>query len=327
MKSFNQQKFKVTLLEQGLATVLNDYLQKWTLEIFEKGFGINQAKDFYRRDIIVKCMSGGTGKSTIARFLSFALGFSNYICLDSFPTEKGRQSIIYFLSKFKRQVVIFDLVRATFGRIDPEAIKKKVEAEIQEEIKILDDSQRDKKFLARERYQNQVLEAKKDVLHSSRKRLLCASRSATHLGSIEGQKMGGFIEVFTQGFCIEERYFLKMSLMETPMTILIVNSDEYIKYLSSDYREKAYVLVIDKRNCIPNKIKVKYYQFLNGFVENEIFGHLFDGVSDAIIILSDLGVCSDLLERSPEPLLLSFGPEDKNLDEDVFGEIGVKLID
>ena len=133
--------------------------------------------------------------------------------------------------------------------------------------------------------------------------------------------MGGVIEVFTQGFCIEERYFLKMSLMETPMKILIVNSDEYIKYLSSDYRENAYVLVIDKRNCIPNKIKVKYYQFLNGFVENEIFGHLFDGVSYAIITLSDLGVCSDLLERSPEPLLLSFGLEDKNLDEDVLGEI------
>ena len=125
MKSFNQQKFKVTLLQQSLATVLNDYLPEWTLEIFEKGFGINQAKDVYRRDIIVKCMSGGTGKSTIARLLSFALGFSNYICLDSFPTEKRRQSIIYFLSKFKRQVVIFDLVRATFGRIDPEAIKKK----------------------------------------------------------------------------------------------------------------------------------------------------------------------------------------------------------
>ena len=137
--------------------------------------------------------------------------------LDRFPTEKRRQSIIYFLSKFKRQVVIFDLVRATFGRIDPEAIKKKVEAKIQEEIKILDDSQRDKKFLrkflARERYQNQVLEAKKDISHSSRKRLLCASRSAAHFGSIEGQKMGGFIEVFTQGFCIEERYFLKICLL------------------------------------------------------------------------------------------------------------------
>jgi hypothetical protein len=68
-------------------------------------------------------------------------------------------------------------------------------------------------------------------------------------------------------------------------------------------------------------------------VKNEIFGHVFDGVSDALLTLSDLGVCSDLLERSPEPLLVSFGPEDADLDEDVLNEmntvggIGVKLID
>ena len=181
-------------------------------------------------------------------------------------------------------------------------------------------------------YQKQVLKAKKKILQSIRQRLVYKCRSAAHLGSIEGKKMGTFIENCTQGFSIEERYFLKISLMETPMKILIVNNDEYIKYLISDYRENAYVLVIDKRNCIPNKIKIKYYHFLNGFVENEIFGHVFDGVSNAMITLANLGVCTDLLERSPEPLLLSFGPEDKDLDEDVLSEIntvggmGVKLI-
>ena len=66
--------------------------------------------------------------------------------------------------------------------------------------------------------------------------------------------MGTFIEACTQGFSIEERYFLKISLMETPMKILIVHNDEYIKYLSSDYRENAYVLVIDKKNCIPGSL-------------------------------------------------------------------------
>ena len=130
--------------------------------------------------------------------------------------------------------------------------------------------------------------------------------------------MATFMEVLTQGFCIEERYFVKITLMETPIKVLIVNTDEYIKYLSSDYQENSDVLVIDEKNCIPNKKKVKYYHLLNGFVENEIFGHVFDGVSDAILTLSDLGVCSDLLERSPEPLVFSFGPEDTELDEDVF---------
>lgn len=124
MEHFNQQKFKVTL------SLLNSYLPQWTLEIFENGFGVKQAKDVYRREIILKCISGCTGKSTIARLLSFTLGFSNYVCLSSFPTKKRRQSIIYFLSKFKRQIVIFDLVRATFGRMDTESIKQKVKDEI-----------------------------------------------------------------------------------------------------------------------------------------------------------------------------------------------------
>ena len=119
------------------------------------------------------------GKSTIARLLSFGLGFSNYICLDSFPTEKRSQSIIYFLSKFTRQAVFFDLVRAPFIRTDPEVIKNRVEEEIQNEIKILDDSQRDKKFLAREKYQEEVLKAKKKILQSARKRLVSKSRLVT----------------------------------------------------------------------------------------------------------------------------------------------------
>lgn len=133
--------------------------------------------------------------------------------------------------------------------------------------------------------------------------------------------MGTFIERCTQGFSIEERYFLKITLSETPMRILIVNNDKYIKHMSSDYRKNAYILVIDKKNCIPNKKKVKYYHFLNGFVKNEIFGHVFGGVSNAMLNLADLGVCTDLLERSPEPLTLSFGPEDKDLGEDVMSEI------
>lgn len=305
MKHFSQQKFKVTLLQQSLTNLLNSYLPEWTIEIFENGFGVKKASDVYRRDLILICKSGCTGKSTIARLLSFALGFSNYVCLSSFPTQKRRQSMIYFLSKFKRQVVIFDLVRATFGRIDSEAIKKKVEDEVEEEIKILDDSQRDEMFsqklIARELYQKQVLKRKKKISGSIRQRLVYKCRLAASLGSIEGKKMGTFIEACTQGFSAEERYFIKITLRETPMRRLIVNNKEYMKHMSPDYEKNAYVLVIDEKNCIPNKIGVKYYHLLNGFVRNEIFGHIFDGASNAMIDLADLGVCSDLLERSPKP--------------------------
>ena len=118
MKHFRHQKYKVTLLQQSLTNLLNSCLPKWRIEIFENGFGVKKASDVYRRDLILICKSGCIGKSTIARLLCFALGFSNYVCLSSFPTQKRKQSIIYFLSKFKRQVVIFDIVQTTFGRIN-----------------------------------------------------------------------------------------------------------------------------------------------------------------------------------------------------------------
>ena len=45
-------------------------------------------------------------------------GFRNYISLGSFPTDKRTNSIMYFLFKLKRQVVILDLVRAPFSKTD-----------------------------------------------------------------------------------------------------------------------------------------------------------------------------------------------------------------
>ena len=257
-ESFVQQKFEVTLLQQSLATVLNKYLPEWTFGI---GFGIDKATDTYRRHIILKDVSGGTGKSTIARLLSFALGFSNYISLESFPTEKRRNSMMYFLSKFKRQVVIFDLVRAPFSKTDPKFIAQKVQDDIEKEFKILDDSQRDarflRKFLAPQKYKSQVMKTKREILRVARKRLVSESRYAATLGSVEAEKMATFIEMFRQGCTTEERYFMRMSLIETPIKILIVNTDEYINFLSKDYRENAYVLEITREKCVPNKGKVK----------------------------------------------------------------------
>ena len=145
--SFTKQKFEVTLLQQSLAIVLNEYLPERTIEIFKEGFGLNRASDTYRRHLILKCFSGGTGKSTMARLWAFGLNFRNYISLESFPTEKRRNSIMYFLPKLKRQVVIFDLVRAPFFKTDIRFVKKKVNRDIEKEFKILDDSERDTEFL------------------------------------------------------------------------------------------------------------------------------------------------------------------------------------
>jgi len=94
----------------------------------------------------------------------------------------------------------------------------------------------------------------------------------------------------------------------------------------------ACVIEITKEKCVPNKYKVKYHYLLPGFVENDVFGHIFDGVSRATVSLAHLGVCRDLLQMSSEPLVLTYGPNDAEVDEHILqeistvGGIGVKLI-
>ena len=42
INSFTDQKYEVTLLQQSLATVLNEFLPQWTIELFREGFGIQK---------------------------------------------------------------------------------------------------------------------------------------------------------------------------------------------------------------------------------------------------------------------------------------------
>ena len=104
---------------------MNEFRPQWTLELFRKGFGIEKAIDTYRRKTILIWEYGSTGKSTLARLLAFALGFRNYVSLESVFTEKRRNSLMYFLSKIKRQVVIIDIIRRPFSEISMDFTKKK----------------------------------------------------------------------------------------------------------------------------------------------------------------------------------------------------------
>ena len=190
-------------MQQSLATVLNEYLTEWTIEIFQDGFGINKASDTYRRQLILKCVSGSTGKSTLARLLAFALNFRNYISLESFLTEKRSNSITYFLSKLKRQVVILDLVRAPSSKTDIRFVKKKVKRDIEKEFKILDDSEKDteflKKLLTPQKYKTQVIKTKDQILSLVRKRLVSEVCNAAILSLAEVEKIRTFLEQFIQG--------------------------------------------------------------------------------------------------------------------------------
>ena len=127
--------------------------------------------------------------------------------------------------------------------------------------------------------------------------------------------------MFAQGCTIEERYFFRMSVIDRPIHILILNSTEFFEYLSKDYRDNAYVIEITPDNCVPNTFGVKYHHLLSGFVESDVFGYVFDAVSPPTITLDRLGVCRDLLKISTEPLVLTYGPNDKKVSKDVLKKI------
>ena len=78
--------------------------------------------------------------------------------------------------------------------------------------------------------------------------------------------------------------------------------------------------------------KIKYYHLLRRFVPNDILGHIFDEILFSFINLSKIGVCPDLLQIAFEPIILTYSPNDQELDDEILeemnsvGRIGIKLI-
>ena len=147
---------------------------------------------------------------------------------------------MYFLSKLKRQVVILDLVRRPFSKAGTKFAKKKVNRDIEKEVRVLEKSENDAEFLRKihltpERYNSQVEFQKSEVLGLARKRLASEVRKSSTMGSAESEKTRTFLEMFRQLCTTEERYFFRMSVIDTPMHMLILNNTEFIEYLSHDY--------------------------------------------------------------------------------------------
>ena len=130
----------------------------------------------------------------------------------------------------------------------------------------------------------------------------------------------------------EERYFFRILVLDTPVQVLIINNLEFLRYLPSDYKQNMCVIEIIQENFVPNRYKVKYYHLLLGFVPNKIFGYIFDGVSSAYVNLAHIGLCTDLLQISAEPLPLIYGPNNEEVNDKILreinsvGSIGVNLI-
>ena len=121
--------------------------------------------------------------------LSIALGVRNYVSLDCFPTKKRVNSLIYYLSKIKKQIVILDVIHAHVAESNEDFVVKKVKRTALKTIKTLDASNenqdflRDFKDIEDSRYRNKVREAKDKILDSIRKRVFWETENANLLGS------------------------------------------------------------------------------------------------------------------------------------------------
>ena len=89
------------------------------------------------------------------------------------------------------------------------------------------------------------------------------------------------------------------------------------------------VVKITEKNCVLNSA---FFKYQHDFVEAAILGHKFDGISLAFISLSQFGVCPDLLEIKREPITITYGPNDQDLDIESIdvinrvGGLGIKIL-
>ena len=88
-----------------------------------------------------------------------------------------------------------------------------------------------KKLRTPQKYKAQIEETKREILKFVRKRLAAETNRAAILGSTEVKKMATFLEQFIQGLTTEERYFFRISIIYTPIQVLILNNLEFTKYL------------------------------------------------------------------------------------------------
>ena len=64
--------------------------------------------------------------------------------------------------------------------------------------------------------------------------------------------------------------------------MVVCNNIEFMKFLTFDFSEKIILLEIKKgQGCYPNKIGVRYFDRINRFWADPIFGNIFDDKTSA----------------------------------------------
>ena len=168
----------------------------------------------------------GTRKTTLRRLLIIQLGIRNYVSIDLISTRKRANSMVYYLSKFKKQILFLNLIRRSNADSGFDFVKKTVTNLVITELDFLDQSQEDPNF--REglddkikrlvadvpNIKNQTKSQKRKVLRTVRERLNFQVSTSTQLAISTAKRIRSFLEMFTSQ---EERYFLKIIVIDSPL--------------------------------------------------------------------------------------------------------------
>ena len=159
--------------------------------------------------------------------------------------------------------------------LDKRLVEEKVEHNIKEEINFLKTSAFGTDSLRRDEYEIQVKKAEAHVKASRCKRTLKKLTKINDLLSEQSKKLGGFLEIFTQGISLQAHYFCRALLTDRGVQVLIMNNSDFEKYLSEDFRKKMKIIEISKESCYLSEMGVKYFHSIPGFSEDPIFGYFF----------------------------------------------------
>ena len=187
----------------------------------------------------------------MARFLRIQIGIRHYVTRQSFTIDKCESYLLFYLSKFKKQIPFFDLVRSPTSDYDPEFVKRKVICNICAELRAFGETQYDIKFLDGDdlnEYRARVAEQIVKIKSSKRKRFIKELGRVIFFVNEQAQEIRSFLEILPQGLSIKDQYFVRMIISKSIIQVLILNNVEFAEYLSQKYRDTIYVINITKES-------------------------------------------------------------------------------
>ena len=113
LSCFSKYPFKF-MLQQQVTKIFGKTLTQWMVKLFKDQLSI---KASYRSLILIVNKIGRGEKSILSQIIFYHLDLEHYIILSELQNRRRIEQIMARVAMRKRQIVIFDFVRATFAKL------------------------------------------------------------------------------------------------------------------------------------------------------------------------------------------------------------------